>query len=203
MGDRPSLRERHRQRTRDEIVTAAFALFAERGFDATTIEQIAGAAGVSPRTVFRHFSTKEDIVFGDHAESVARLREALREADQQQPPLWRVRRAVLAVQNPGGHPEREVLRARLIAEVPAVRARAAHLSEAFEAAVADDLVRPLGTDAEARALAEIAAGAIFGALRGARRAASSQDGVDPRWLVETAFALAEDGIARRLPPRSN
>lgn len=192
--DRPSLRQRQRQRTREEIATAAFALFAEVGFEATTVEQIAARAGVATRTFFRHFPTKEDVVFGDQEELVARLRAALA-ATPGDPPLTRIFHAILAVQQPDRHPERERARARLISESPAVRARSYHLVEALEDAVADTLMGYLGPGDDERARARIVAGAIFGALRGARRTASDHPGADPRQLVETAFATISDGAS--------
>ena len=200
MDGRPSLRQRNRDRTALEIATAAFALFRERGYEATTIEQIAAAAGLSPRTFFRYFPTKEDVVFGDHAETVDRLRAALAAADPGQPPLRRVRAAVLAVQQPGRYPEREVARARLVAEVPALRARYSRLVEDFEEVVAEALVADLGPGAEATALARIVAATVFGALRGARSAAAKLTGADPSRLVETAFDLVEGGAARLFVP---
>lgn len=60
----PSLRERQQLTTKREIVAAAFDLFEKQGFGNTTIEEIAQAAGVSARTVFRHFETKHDLVLG-------------------------------------------------------------------------------------------------------------------------------------------
>ncbi|WP_405493647.1 TetR/AcrR family transcriptional regulator [Nocardia sp. NBC_00511] len=57
-----SLRERQRRQVRDEIQRAAYALFAEHGFDAVTTEQIAAAAGVSASTYFRHVRSKEDLL---------------------------------------------------------------------------------------------------------------------------------------------
>ena len=61
--------------TRDRLVTAAFELFEERGYDATTVEEIAASAGLSRSTFFRHFPAKEDVVFPDH-ESLLRAVDA-------------------------------------------------------------------------------------------------------------------------------
>jgi AcrR family transcriptional regulator len=59
------LRERQKQQTREEIAHAAMELFLARGFDAVTVAEVADAAGVSEKTVYNHFSTKEDLVFPD------------------------------------------------------------------------------------------------------------------------------------------
>ena len=69
------LRERNRARTYAEIADAALDLFERQGYDATTVDQIAAAAGVSPATFFRYFATKEDVLFADEEASAAALVE--------------------------------------------------------------------------------------------------------------------------------
>jgi AcrR family transcriptional regulator len=76
------LRERKKQKTREEISAAAMALFAERGFDAVTVAEIARAADVSEKTVFNYFPAKEDLV----AHRGAELTKALIDAVRDQPP---------------------------------------------------------------------------------------------------------------------
>ncbi|TCJ94488.1 TetR family transcriptional regulator [Nocardia alba] len=65
-----SLRERKKERTRRRIRVEAFALFREQGYNATTIEQIAAAADVSPSTFFRYFPTKEQLVVADDLDAL-------------------------------------------------------------------------------------------------------------------------------------
>jgi AcrR family transcriptional regulator len=67
------LRERKRRAARETIAATARRLFAERGFDAVTVSQVAAAADVSEKTVFNYFPTKEDLAFAGREEGVARL----------------------------------------------------------------------------------------------------------------------------------
>ncbi|GAA1103659.1 TetR/AcrR family transcriptional regulator [Nesterenkonia jeotgali] len=59
------IRERARGALRGELADVALRLFEERGYDRTPVDEIASAAGISPRTFYRYFSTKEDVLFGD------------------------------------------------------------------------------------------------------------------------------------------
>ena len=72
------LRERKKRRTREAIVAAARELFAQRGFDAVTVAEIARAADVTEKTVFNHFPAKEDLVLEHGRERTAALIERLR-----------------------------------------------------------------------------------------------------------------------------
>jgi AcrR family transcriptional regulator len=72
------LRERKKQRTRQQIIEAAMGLFAERGYHATTIADIAEAADVAPRTFFSYFPSKEAVVFHDADRDMEALADALR-----------------------------------------------------------------------------------------------------------------------------
>ena len=74
----PGLRERNRIRRHETIVTEALQLFADRGYDATTISDIAEAADVASRTVLTYFPTKEDIAMAPVDEIAGRISEALR-----------------------------------------------------------------------------------------------------------------------------
>src|SRR5438128_9411244 len=77
MNPQPGLRERKKQRTRETIARAAHELFAERGYHATTLPDIAAAADVSTRTIFAYFPSKEDILFSGFAQTIDELAQAL------------------------------------------------------------------------------------------------------------------------------
>jgi len=83
--DRPaSLRDRKRDATRQAIEDAAWQLFTERGFDATTVQDIAELANVAPRTFFRYFPSKEAVLYPEIDELIADLSAAFdaRPADE-------------------------------------------------------------------------------------------------------------------------
>jgi AcrR family transcriptional regulator len=87
----PDWRQRKKTATRDRIHAAAQQLFRERGYDATTVEQIAAAAGVSHMTFFRYFPAKEDVALSDIYDPMIAARIA------QTPATWPVSQRIRAV----------------------------------------------------------------------------------------------------------
>ncbi|MFE2282551.1 TetR family transcriptional regulator [Streptomyces sp. NPDC059454] len=92
---RPGLRERKKQRTRDALVRAALELIATRGYEGTTVDDIAAAVDVSQRTFFRYFASKEEVVFFVPRLAESHVVEAVRARPPGEAPLEVLRRAVL------------------------------------------------------------------------------------------------------------
>src|SRR3981189_2215812 len=93
----PGLRQRKKERTREAIARAAHELFAERGYHATTLPDIAEAADVSTRTIFSYFPSKEDILFSEFSVMKDALRQALVERPEGEDALETVRRFIVSM----------------------------------------------------------------------------------------------------------
>ncbi len=112
-------------------------LFLERGYAATTIDEIAAAVEVSPRTVLRYFGSKEDILFAREREAVRRVGELLAERPAAEPVLGAARDVLARVA--AGYdaaPERRLAWARLVRGTPALAGAYLELLAGFEAAFA-------------------------------------------------------------------
>jgi AcrR family transcriptional regulator len=117
------LRERKRTKTRLMIQAEAFRLFAERGYENTTVDDIAYAAAISPRTFFRYFPAKEDVVIWDEYDPIA---PDLVDARPNDEPLAETLRAITREAIGGLYrrdPEQLLIRTRLVTSVPELRAR--------------------------------------------------------------------------------
>jgi AcrR family transcriptional regulator len=119
----PGLRERKKAKTRWAIQEHALRLFAEQGYEATTVDQIAAAAEISPSTFFRYFPTKEDVVVQDEYDDM--FIEAFRQAGADPDPLTVLRSVLSAAVLDLDDAEwsKSMERARLVLAVPALRAR--------------------------------------------------------------------------------
>jgi AcrR family transcriptional regulator len=152
MADQHStLRAQRRAETQRTIQAHAVRLFTERGYDATTVTDVAEAAGVSPMTVYRHFPTKEDLVLADHHGRLVAERIAASSAAQ--PLVRRIGGALIdsaTTLTGGGHGDDStasgrflLARLRLMISTPALRAK--HLDNHY--ALQQAIVDALGGDA--------------------------------------------------------
>jgi AcrR family transcriptional regulator len=142
------LRERKRTRTRSMIQTEALRLFTEKGYAQTTVEEIADAAAISPRTFFRYFPTKEDVVMWDEYDPLAL---DLLESRPNDEPVAQSFRMVVR-ETLGGlyrrDPERLLQRVQLSMNVPEVRARFLEEQSNGVAALASLFARKRGTESD-------------------------------------------------------
>jgi AcrR family transcriptional regulator len=158
---RPGLRERKKARTRAAIREHALRLFRKQGYDATTVEQIAEAAEVSPSTFFRYFPTKEDVVLQDDMELL--WMDVFLSQPAEMGPIAALRTAVRAAFEGMGAVELAQLRETMdmATAVPAVRARMlaefARTTQVIAQAVAERTGKDAG-DFEVQTLA----GAVVG-----------------------------------------
>src|SRR3954453_2639821 len=88
------LRERKKEKTRDALVRSALRQFAKKGFDHVTVEDIAAACEVSPRTFFRYFASKEGVLFADGDRQRVHVLEVLASLPAEVPPLRALQAAV-------------------------------------------------------------------------------------------------------------
>jgi TetR/AcrR family transcriptional regulator, regulator of mycofactocin system len=119
-------RGRRPSTSRREVARAALDLFARQGYEATTVDQIAAAVGVSRRTFFRYYASKREAVWGEFDDELVRLRTELRSAPRSRPMMEVIRLAVIAT-NRFGASELDELRTRitLTSTVPSLIAHSA------------------------------------------------------------------------------
>jgi AcrR family transcriptional regulator len=139
------LRERKKRQTRDTIARVALELFAERGYEETTLAEIADAADISPRTIFAYFDSKEEILFCEAPAQVDQLRRALAQRPEGSTTIDALRELLSTVGPPD---ELAMLRKEIIRASPALnrklRARVAEL----EPVLAESFATDLGSDPE-------------------------------------------------------
>ena len=138
----PGLRERKKQRTRDTIARAALRLFAERGYDETTLAEIAEAADVAPRTIFAHFENKEDILFSDEMGIFNELKRRLDGRPAGTTTVDALREFVALMQSPD---EDAKLRKKIIMTDRALQMRMRAHHAQIQPMLAESIARDLGT----------------------------------------------------------
>jgi mycofactocin system transcriptional regulator len=158
------------------IEAAAFALFARQGFDATTTDEIAEAAGIGRRTLFRYYPSKYDIPWGQFDASLVHFREVLAQ-ERRDVPLWRaVQRGVVQFNTfDDSVLEQHRTRMRLILQTPSLQAHSVLMYERWRAVIADYV---------------------------AKRTNARSDSLLPRTVGHVSLALAVSAYEQWLKPRA-
>ena len=140
------LRERKKLKTRQSLRREAYRLFAEQGYEATSVDQIAAAAEVSPSTFFRYFPTKEDVVLSDEYDPM--LADVLRSRPADESIVDSVRYALTDPLSRQLADDREDLlfRTRLTFTVPALRARSLEDQLSSQTGIAAMIAERTGRD---------------------------------------------------------
>ncbi len=187
------LRERKKLRTRAAIREHAMRLFREQGYSETTVDQIAGAAEVSPSTFFRYFPTKEDVVVDDEFDPL--LAEAIRAQPADLPPIQAVREAMRAAFE--ALPEQARLRDRerhqLIKNVPELRTAVLDEYTRSLRLLAGLLAERLGRD-ENDLRVRVFSGAMVGVALAVLELGAQQPLGDVGEMLDQALALLEAGL---------
>jgi AcrR family transcriptional regulator len=191
------LRERKKARTRAAIREHALRLFREQGYHATTVEQIAEAAEVSPSTFFRYFPTKEDVVLQDDFDTL--VFEALEAQPPQTPPIAAFRAAFAAVYaalTPAQVDQFRELTALTLA-VPELRARTLDEYSRMIGSIAEAVARRAGRDPDdfaVRTLAGAVVGVVSSTMLPLRSDPGAYDLTDRFQRTDAALAHLEAGL---------
>ena len=181
--------------SRWELECVALDLFHARGFDATTVDDVAAAAGIGRRTFFRYYPSKNDVAWGDFDGGLARLRARLAAVPDDVPLFQALRAEVLAFNTVDPAEElRHRERMALILRVPALQAHSTLRYAAWREVVAGYVGRRLGLPAD-DLLPQSVAHAALGACLAAYEGWLAHPGGDLRRLLDTALRGLEQGYA--------
>lgn len=198
----PGRRERKKQRTREALIDAAFALFAEKGFDATTVEEIADAVDVSSRTFFRYFASKEDVALTFQEEQVQAVAAVLAARPADEPIMTALRRTVVEIARAGEAGElgfdsgRFECMLTLVKDSPALMAGSLEHAQRKQALLTDIVARRMGLDPATDLRPHVVAAAAHCGFQSAADAVGRMDGAFATLseAVDQAFAILENGL---------
>ncbi len=197
MSEVPGLRERKKLRTRHALVAAALELFMEKGYEQTTVSEIAAAADVSTRTFFSYFASKEDVIFSNTRDGLDRVLKVIAEPRPGDRAIDLLTRAVTSgiselVLN--GQLQREVGPANyLVMTVPSLRARGLLLLFESQRELAEALQRACPEE-----LSLVEASAVVGAVVGGGKLAafvSMSNGASPEEMLESGRRAIEYALS--------
>jgi AcrR family transcriptional regulator len=199
----PTRRERKKRETRAALEAAALRLFAQQGYDATTVEEIAEAADVAVRTFFRYFSSKQDVLFGDVARDVTgRMHTALAARPETETPIEAIGAAMSVMSLADPEQQRGILdRLHLVDKLPELVGTYHMLFQQLHDVIAEYVCTRTGdriTDLYPQLVAAAATGSMKAALT-AFEASEGQRGLEE--LRDDAYARLTAGLLV-IPPAS-
>ncbi|WP_181779783.1 mycofactocin system transcriptional regulator [Pseudonocardia pini] len=181
--------------SRDEIEHIALELFTEHGFDSTTVDDVAHAAGIGRRTFFRYYASKNDVPWGAFDEMLDRMRARFAALPPEVPVMAGIRETVLDFNDiPEAERPWHRQRLRLILETPTLQAHSALRYAEWRRVVADYAGERLGQPPTAllpRTLGHVCLGAALAAYE---QWLSAED-EELRGLLDEALAALSDGFA--------
>ena len=201
-----SLRERKKLATRRSLRRVALDLVAERGFAHVTVEDIAEAADVSPRTFFNYFPSKEAVLFGVDPGQGTALRERIVHEAPGKPALTALRMVLASyaqavadeLSELGGDPADWLGRMKQARADPHLRAAHAAQMAMTERAIAEGLAERLGTDPERDPYPGLLAATAAGVFRSSMSFWAGSGGTVPLGqLIDLAFRALADGLSER------
>ncbi|MBM4265338.1 MAG: TetR family transcriptional regulator [Deltaproteobacteria bacterium] len=200
----PNRWQRRRDRTRSALTAAALELFRTKGYDATTVDEIADAADVSPRTFFHHFATKEEVLFGGHEERRKELISTLEDRLETDSVWTATCSAMMTVvdafeTDPAFFRER----ARLYAREPGLRAAVLSINDRLVNEMTEVLAAKLrcrAGDLRPRLIATLANGAMRSAIDSW---VSSRAGGSLRALATEALRIARPALREAVKAASS
>ncbi|CAM5462642.1 TetR family transcriptional regulator [Streptomyces spiroverticillatus] len=186
-----SLAERKRRLVADELAEAAMQLLAQKGFDAVTVDEIVAAAGVSKRTFFRYFASKEDVVVRFLADLGSGIRAELAARPADESPSLALRHSVsVPLAACADHSDRALHVVQLILRTPALHARFLERQAQWREDLTEELAARHGLDSASALYPALAAGTALTAFNTVLQHWSESDGDrDALQLIAEAFTV--------------
>jgi len=181
-----------------ELERHALMIFEERGFDATTVDDIAAAAGIGRRTFFRYYASKNDVAWGDFEAHLDSMRGALAAVPPDEPVLVALRRAILDFNTfPDAEADWHRRRMTLILRTPALQAHSTLRYTSWRAVVAEFVAHRTGQDVDALE-PQVIASAFLGVAVAGYEEWLAHAGADLIPILDRALCLLVDGFDRFL-----
>ena len=196
-----TLRDQRRRQATEEIARAALELFTAQGYDKTSVDEIAAAAGCSPRTFYRYFGTKEDVMFHDTAAMSEVIRRLLAEHLAEGLDPWSaVEQTLVTLISRFGDAGGDFATARLTLWLnePMLLARFMHYMTEAEDVITEWLRAQRGTSAKRDDVAPVAAAAAVAAYRITLQTRRTGNGAQLAGQLRASLAFVRDGIGPAL-----